>query len=223
MPEDTLSKLNAVLSRQLERPMPPSRPETVRLDALEKELQQAKQIQDPMLHQAAVAKVHDSWKREYDKFLAETTAPAPTPPAPTPIFIPPPPLSPTPTPSHSPVKTYSQAALSPVQYELSKPSTYSCSRCGKTFKTKSWQTKHLLQVHGLWQGVSATPKGSKRLPEEKVEEPNLSDDSELGEPEYLEELSDDESEEIEAEYKNYLKKEKRGKGIKIFFPASSRR
>ena len=173
MPEDTVSKLNTVLSGLIARPQPPSRPDVVRLDELQNELDRAKQLQDPVARMAAVTQGYDNWRREYDKFLGSVN------PTPTSSFIPPPPpLSPPPgsgsasqtdenisdeetIEAESDAGSYTQEQRKEDEIKL-EPS-FTCPECLKNFRSQSARTRHARSKHGIWLGKGSTPQGLQRL------------------------------------------------------------
>ena len=185
MPEGTVSKLNTVLSGLIARPQPPSRPDVVRLDQLQKELDHAKQVQDPVARMAAVTQGYDNWRREYDKFLGSVN------PTPTASFIPPPPLSPPPLspPGSRPSSpyeektgddayddddddTYTDAEEKEDEEDEEikvEPPSFTCPECQQVFKSKSGLTRHAKQ-HKIWLGKGETPPGLQRLKNEAGDE-----------------------------------------------------
>ena len=187
MPAETVAKLNTVLSGIIDRPQPPSRPDVVRLDELQRELDQAKQLEDPVARMAAVTRGYDNWRRGYDRYLGTVN------PIPTINFIPPPSLSSTPvttTPASSrtasptpkieektEIKTEDEdeeeeeeemsEVEEPAVEEEPEPAvrtaTFDCPQCEKTFASQGALTRHVRQAHELWMGKASTPLGLKRL------------------------------------------------------------
>ena len=169
MPEDTVSKLNAVLSGLIARPQPPSRPDIVRLDELQKELDHAKQLQDPVARMAAITQGYDNWRREYDKFLGSVN------PTPTASFIPPlPPKSPPPgsgsasqtdenASDEETTEAESDAGSYTQEDKIKLEPRFTCPECLKNFGSQSARTRHAKSKHGIWLGKGSTPQGLQRL------------------------------------------------------------
>ena len=182
VPEETVAKLNTVLSGLIARPQPPSRPEVVRLDELQRELDHAKQLEDPVARMAAVTRGYDNWRREYNKFLGGVN------PAPTTSFIPSlPSVSTTVSSSFSSRPTSPTSSKSDTKEEdetedeeatetvsdggsfkqedkpLKLDLNFVCPDCGRQFKSQGGLTRHAKKKHKMWMGQAATPEGLQRM------------------------------------------------------------
>ena len=174
VPEETVAKLNTVLSGLIARPQPPSQPDIIRLDELQRDLDHAKQLEDPVARMAAVSQGYENWRREYDKFLGR---------APTGSFIPP--VKVTPTPLATPVssrpasptpskekkedkKTTDTGSSAGSSKEEGKPFKLdlriACPECSRIFGSKGALTRHAHAKHGIWLGKAGGLRSRRTRP-----------------------------------------------------------
>ena len=99
IPTETVSKLDALLSRQLAKPEPPTNPAVDRYDTVTKDLESAIQSGDPVAIQLA----NQNWQREYNKFKETLYSRPVTTSMPTTTRSTSPPPSPPPTPTPTPI------------------------------------------------------------------------------------------------------------------------
>ena len=192
LPEETVSKLDSVLTGIIANPRPPAMPRTLQLDKKKQELDEVKQkdYDSEYTKMMMYNKAYDAWKKDYDKFLATANsatapAPAPAPAAPPPFPPPPPPPS---SPPLSPLKeeepssdddddnwSDAESAVTPSEEGegetteahsdselVTRTPTYDCPHCQKSYKRQSGLTRHIKDKHKKWVGKGETPPGLSR-------------------------------------------------------------